>query len=167
MKELTFLTETASKQVEKTLVARDMSEPRSSVYAAYNSTLKRLTDCIVVQCVEYTMAMNPEWDRKVLFGKAREVQTKFINDTPPMNTPAGQEFGLKLAERIFARISPSSNPLAMDNFRSADMMDTESGNCSVTTSEAIELQGLFANLIKTEARIGEILTMHLGRVRSA
>ena len=46
------------------------------------------------------MAMNPEWDRKVLFGKAREVQTKFINDTPPMNTPAGQEFGLKLAERM-------------------------------------------------------------------
>ena len=29
MKELTFLTETASKQVEKTLVARDMSEPPS------------------------------------------------------------------------------------------------------------------------------------------
>lgn len=167
MKELTFLTETASRQVEKTLVARDMSEPRSPVYATYNSTLKRLTDCIVVQCVEYTMAMNPEWDRKVLFGKAREVQTKFINDTPPMNTPAGQEFGLKLAERIFERISPNSNPLATSTLTMNDITDADPGNCQVTTSEAIELQNLFADLVKTETRIGEILTMHLGQVRSA
>lgn len=167
MKELTFLTETASKQVEKTLVARDMSEPRSPVYATYNSTLKRLTDCIVVQCVEYTMAINPEWDRKVLFGKAREIQTEFINDTPPMNTPAGQEFGLKLTERIFERISPNSNPLATTAFKMTETTDVNPNNCQVTTSEAIELQNLFADLVKTEARIGEILIMHLGQVRSA
>ncbi|MCM1213965.1 MAG: hypothetical protein NC548_05540 [Lachnospiraceae bacterium] len=165
MRELTFLSDNASAQVRATLMARELSEPLSPIRNNYNTTLARLTDGIVVQCVEYAVNENTALQRKDAFTAARAIQQDFIANTPEIHSPGiGKEFGIKMAKRILDDLCPGRNP--MDLGTETVKMSNDM-NLSIVHRKGIELGELFKNLIDTETRIGEILTEHLSAVKSA
>jgi len=168
MNKLTFLSDTASTQVEATLTARDLSEPLSPIRSSYDTTLIRLTDPIVVECVEYAVAADAQLTRKKAFSDAHRIQSEFVrNPETSKFANDGKLYGLRMAREIFDVLLHDKNPLEMKADEGCIRANQQCAPGQYVNSQGIELEKLFKILFDTQSQIATLLVEHLSYVRPA